>query len=86
MPWRDPEKNVEAVRRWRAAHPGYWRRYARDAEYPINRYKVLDEDIAQQRALYRLSRRNADRPELYRRRERQWIQTTYRSLEGPDDG
>jgi hypothetical protein len=76
MPWADPERNAEAVRRWRAAHPGYSSRYAHSRTLSISRYRVLDEDVAQQCALYKLSRRRDDCPEAYRRRERRWIQTT----------
>ena len=73
MPWADPEKNAEAVRRWRARHPGYWRAYPRERR-TVSLYRMLDEDVAQQRELYRLSRRKADDPNVYRARERQWIQ------------
>lgn len=79
MPWKDPEKNAEAVRRWRSRNPGYWRRYDRASRAyyaTISRYKALDEDLKQQEALYRLSRRQADRPDVYRQRERRWIQAT----------
>ena len=76
MPWADPERNAEAVRRWRAAHPGYSRRYDRRRVPTISRYAVLDEDLAQQEALHRLSRRKCDEPSAFRARERQWIQAT----------
>ena len=86
MPWADPEKNAAAGARWRAAHPGYWRRYYRPPRAArISRYAVLDEDVAQQAALFRLSRRKADDPGAYRRRERQWIQATD-FWDGGDDG
>jgi hypothetical protein len=75
MPWADPEKNAEAVRRWREAHPGYWQRYPRQ-RVTVSRYALLDEDVRQQAALHRLSRRKADHPDLYRRNERRWIQAT----------
>jgi hypothetical protein len=77
MPWADPEKNAEAVRRWRARNPGYWRRSnrARD-EPPISRYQALSEDLTQQGELFRLSRRKADDPQAYRLRERRWIAAT----------
>lgn len=77
MPWADPERNAEAVRRWRAAHPGYWRRYDRASRVgTVSRYAVLDEDILQQGALYMLSRCASDDPSTYRLRERRWIQAT----------
>lgn len=77
MPWADPEKNAEAVRQWRVAHPGYWRRYRpSQTEVTISRYQALDEDLKQQAELYRLSRRKADDPKVYRQRERQWIHAT----------
>ena len=77
MPWADPEKNAEAVRRWRVAHPGYSRRYARSSRgLTQSRYSVLEEDVSQQTELHRLSRRKVDDPIEYRRRERRWIQAT----------
>ena len=85
MPWSDPEKNAAAVRRWRAANPGYWRRYDRHRNLTVSRYAVLDEDVAQQAELHRLSRRKADDAEEYRHRERRWIQETA-FWSGEDDG
>lgn len=86
MPWADPDKNAEAVRRWRVAHPGYWRKYAAGkplTQPPVSLYQALEEDLAQQRELYRLSRRKADDPVEYRRRERAWIAaTTIWTLDG----
>jgi len=76
MPWADPEKNAEAVRRWRAAHPGYAGRYARSCSLTVSRYACLDEDLAQQVELHRISRRREDDPKAYRLRERRWIQAT----------
>jgi hypothetical protein len=86
MPWADPEKNAEAVRRWRAAHPGYSSHYAHPSHLTQSRYSVLEEDIKQQTALYRLSRCKADDPAEYRRRERRWIQTTDFWILGDDNG
>jgi len=86
MPWADPEKNAEAVRRWRTRNPGYWRNSARTRELPISRHQVLDEDLAQQAELYRLSRRKADHPTAYRQRERRWINATVWGGEHLDDG
>jgi hypothetical protein len=86
MPWADPEKNAEAVRRWRARNPGYWRNStrARD-EPPLSRHQVLNEDLAQQAELFRLSRRKDDDPKAYRLRERRWISSTVWGGEHLDD-
>lgn len=84
MPWADPEKNAEAVRRWRVAHPGYWRERP-PRNLTVSRYRCLDEDVAQQAALCSLSRRKADCPKAYRARERRWIQSTD-FWSGEDDG
>jgi hypothetical protein len=86
MPWADPARNAAAVVRWRQEHPGYWRRYERrPAAATVSRYAVLDEDLAQQRALYSLSRRRDEDPAVYRQRERRWIQATA-FWSGDDDG
>lgn len=85
MPWADPEKNEQAVRNWRAAHPGYSSRYDRTRIETVSRYALLDEDLKQQRVLYGMSHRKDEHPEAYRQRERQWIQATA-FWSGDDDG
>ena len=86
MPYSDPDREAEYQAAWRAAHPGYWRGRRRIRPLPVSRYQALDEDLAQQRELHRLSRRAEDDPDAYRRRERQWIQATWRELDDRPEG
>lgn len=44
---------------------------------PLRRLQCLDEDMEQQRALYKLSHCKDDDPRQYELRERRWIRVTY---------
>lgn len=48
-----------------------------EKKVPFSREQLLDQDLIQQRALYKLSRRKADDPESYELRERRWLRITY---------
>lgn len=48
-----------------------------ERKVPLQRQQLLDEDIAQQRVLHKLSRRKADDPLEYAKREKRWIRFTH---------
>ena len=69
------------VNRWT---PDQWREYNRQtgdrhvtrALPPIPRWAVLREDLSQQVELHRLTRRRADHPDEYKRREMAFVRKT----------
>jgi hypothetical protein len=61
---------------WRAYNALTGDRHVNRRLLPIRQHEALKEDLAQQRELFRLSRRKADDPELYKRREMTFIRLT----------
>jgi hypothetical protein len=61
---------------WRVYNARTGDRHVNRRELPIRQYEILKEDIAQQAALHRLTRRRDDCPDAYKRREMAFIRLT----------
>jgi hypothetical protein len=62
---------------WRAYNAKTGDRHVNRVLPPIRQHEILREDIKQQAALHRLSRRKADCPDSYKRREMTFIRLTH---------
>jgi hypothetical protein len=61
---------------WRAYNARTGDRHVSRREFPLRQHEALAEDLKQQEALFRLSRRKDDDPKEYKRREMAFIRLT----------
>jgi hypothetical protein len=61
---------------WRAYNARTGDRHVNRRQLPIRQHEILKEDLAQQAALHRITRRKADCPDAYKRREMAFVRLT----------
>lgn len=74
---------------WRAYNAKTGDRHVARSLPPLRQHEVLREDIAQQQILFKLSRRKADCPDAYKRREMAFVRLTVPmtyAMDGNDHG